>query len=50
MTQICTSKKINLKTGDRIILEIPAVQPLATNRRGYSPRYPLRRRRVNYSQ
>ncbi|MEI3651069.1 MAG: RluA family pseudouridine synthase [Dolichospermum lemmermannii FEM_B0920] len=26
---ICTSKKINLKTGDLITLEIPAVQPLA---------------------
>ena len=26
---VCTSKKINLKTGDRIILEIPAIQPLA---------------------
>ena len=26
--KICTSKKINLKTGDRITLEIPAVQPL----------------------
>ncbi|WP_353929484.1 RluA family pseudouridine synthase [Okeanomitos corallinicola TIOX110] len=26
--QICTSKKINLKVGDRISLEIPAVQPL----------------------
>jgi len=25
---VCTSKKINLKTGDRIILEIPAIQPL----------------------
>lgn len=27
--QVCTSKKINLKVGDRICLEIPAVQPLA---------------------
>lgn len=27
--QVCTSKKINLKLGDRICLEIPAVQPLA---------------------
>ncbi|MBD2144226.1 RluA family pseudouridine synthase [Sphaerospermopsis sp. FACHB-1194] len=26
--QVCTSKKINLKLGDRICLEIPAVQPL----------------------
>ncbi len=26
---VCKSKKINLKTGDRIILEIPAIQPLA---------------------
>ncbi|MBK1990957.1 RluA family pseudouridine synthase [Sphaerospermopsis aphanizomenoides BCCUSP55] len=26
--QICTSKKINLKVGDRICLEIPSVQPL----------------------
>ncbi|MFM7407997.1 MAG: RluA family pseudouridine synthase [Cuspidothrix sp.] len=26
--QICTSKKIHLKTGDRITLEIPAIQPL----------------------
>nr|WP_199306879.1 RluA family pseudouridine synthase [Anabaena sphaerica] len=26
--QVCTSKKINLKAGDRISLEIPAVQPL----------------------
>jgi 23S rRNA pseudouridine1911/1915/1917 synthase len=26
---ICTSKKINLKTGDLITLDIPAVQPLA---------------------
>jgi 23S rRNA pseudouridine1911/1915/1917 synthase len=26
---ICTSKKINLKTGDLITLEIPTVQPLA---------------------
>jgi 23S rRNA pseudouridine1911/1915/1917 synthase len=26
--KICTSKKINLKTGDRIILEIPAIQTL----------------------
>ena len=26
---VCTSKKINLKTGDRITLEIPAIQPLA---------------------
>lgn len=26
--KICTSKKINLKTGDRITLEIPAIQPL----------------------
>ena len=25
---VCTSKKINLKTGDRITLEIPAIQPL----------------------
>ena len=27
--KICTSKKINLKTGDLITLEIPTVQPLA---------------------
>jgi 23S rRNA pseudouridine1911/1915/1917 synthase len=26
--QICTSKKINLKIGDRISLEIPAIEPL----------------------
>jgi 23S rRNA pseudouridine1911/1915/1917 synthase len=26
--KVCTSKKIHLKAGDRIILEIPAVQPL----------------------
>ncbi|MDB9322525.1 RluA family pseudouridine synthase [Nodularia spumigena CS-591/04] len=26
--QICTTKKINVKTGDRITLEIPEVQPL----------------------
>jgi 23S rRNA pseudouridine1911/1915/1917 synthase len=26
--KVCTSKKINLKTGDRISLEIPAIQPL----------------------
>ncbi|MFM2060361.1 MAG: hypothetical protein RLZZ507_31 [Cyanobacteriota bacterium] len=26
--QVCTSKKINLQVGDRISLEIPAVQPL----------------------
>ncbi|MTJ50195.1 RluA family pseudouridine synthase [Dolichospermum sp. UHCC 0259] len=26
--KICTSKKINLKTGDRITLEIPTIQPL----------------------
>jgi 23S rRNA pseudouridine1911/1915/1917 synthase len=26
--QICTSKKINLKIGDRIALEIPAIEPL----------------------
>ncbi len=26
--QVCTSKKINVKVGDRIFLEIPAVQPL----------------------
>jgi 23S rRNA pseudouridine1911/1915/1917 synthase len=27
--KVCTTKKINVKTGDRIILEIPEVQPLA---------------------
>ncbi|MDB9459997.1 RluA family pseudouridine synthase [Dolichospermum circinale CS-545/17] len=26
--QICTSKKVNLKVGDRISLEIPAIEPL----------------------
>ncbi|GAX36564.1 RluA family pseudouridine synthase [Nodularia sp. NIES-3585] len=26
--QICTTKKVNVKTGDRIILEIPEVRPL----------------------
>ncbi|MFN6035095.1 MAG: pseudouridine synthase, partial [Dolichospermum sp.] len=26
--QICTSKKVNLKIGDRISLEIPAIEPL----------------------
>jgi 23S rRNA pseudouridine1911/1915/1917 synthase len=26
--KICTSKKINLKTGDRITLELPTIQPL----------------------
>ncbi|AFY34084.1 RluA family pseudouridine synthase [Calothrix sp. PCC 7507] len=26
--QVCTSKKINVKVGDRIFVEIPAVQPL----------------------
>jgi 23S rRNA pseudouridine1911/1915/1917 synthase len=26
--QICTSKKVNLKIGDRIALEIPAIEPL----------------------
>ncbi|MHC5827750.1 MAG: S4 domain-containing protein, partial [Nostoc sp.] len=26
--KVCTSKKINVKVGDRIILDIPEVQPL----------------------